>query len=172
MEEDQQEWWRWPCILGPEAAGRRVWKEAHGDPGKLWVLHRCGRRKCWQIKHLYLGTVSDNAKDTIRHGTFLSPMVWPEVIAKVTKTLAGKPRKPLSPETKAKIAASLTGRHHTEEAKEKMSTSHTGVPTGPKSAEHRQKLSAVHIGRVRGPMSLEHKAKISAALRKKVTDGR
>lgn len=46
-------------------ASRAVWWLAHGDPGSMKVLHRCGNDQCLNIRHLYLGTTSDNARDTV-----------------------------------------------------------------------------------------------------------
>lgn len=46
-------------------ASRAVWRLAHGDPGALNVLHRCGDEQCVNVTHLYLGTISENARDTM-----------------------------------------------------------------------------------------------------------
>ncbi len=46
-------------------ASRAVWWLAHGDPGDLNVLHRCGNDQCLNVLHLYLGTIADNARDTV-----------------------------------------------------------------------------------------------------------
>ena len=49
-------------------ASRAVWWLAHGDPGSLKVLHSCGNDQCLNVRHLYLGTTSDNATDTVLMG--------------------------------------------------------------------------------------------------------
>lgn len=49
-------------------ASRAVWWLAHGDPGEHKVLHRCGNDQCLNVSHLYLGTTSDNARDTALMG--------------------------------------------------------------------------------------------------------
>lgn len=54
------------------AASRVVWVIANGDPGELKVLHRCnggsGAHGCINIRHLYLGTGADNARDMVAAG--------------------------------------------------------------------------------------------------------
>ncbi len=49
-------------------AHRWAWKEAHGDPGDLCVLHKCDNRKCVNVEHLFLGTYADNARDMRQKG--------------------------------------------------------------------------------------------------------
>src|SRR5258707_527677 len=33
------------------------------------VLHKCRNRRCVNPDHLYIGTISDNARDSVRDGT-------------------------------------------------------------------------------------------------------
>lgn len=35
---------------------------------RLKVLHRCDMKNCWNPKHLYIGTVKDNARDAALRG--------------------------------------------------------------------------------------------------------
>lgn len=50
---------------------RVAWMLTHGQiPDGLNVLHRCNNPKCCNPAHLYLGTLSDNAQDSIKAGTF------------------------------------------------------------------------------------------------------
>lgn len=51
------------------SAARQVWTLAHGDPGELDVLHTCnggsGAHGCINIRHLYLGDATQNARDMV-----------------------------------------------------------------------------------------------------------
>lgn len=50
----------------PMNASRAVWMMAtNSDPGDDWVLHSCGEgeRGCVNLRHLYLGDATDNARD-------------------------------------------------------------------------------------------------------------
>lgn len=48
---------------------RVAWRLAHGPiPPKLCVLHRCDVPDCFDIDHLFLGTVADNNRDRDRKG--------------------------------------------------------------------------------------------------------
>jgi|SRR5947207_6439155 len=48
---------------------RLVWEAMYGPiPPGLWVLHHCDNRSCINPKHLWLGTVRDNAQDALRKG--------------------------------------------------------------------------------------------------------
>lgn len=41
-------------------------------PDGLWVLHRCDNARCVNPKHLFLGTVGDNNRDTVSKGRHAS----------------------------------------------------------------------------------------------------
>lgn len=51
------------------AASRAAWIIANGDPGPLFVLHRCnggsGEHGCVNVRHLYLGTAWKNRQDAV-----------------------------------------------------------------------------------------------------------
>jgi len=55
----------------PEKNKRKSWKVhrliyflTYGEiPKELWVLHKCDNTKCFNLKHLFLGTPSDNSQD-------------------------------------------------------------------------------------------------------------
>jgi len=55
----------WVRRLGTQmAASRYAWIAAYGTvPMGMHVLHTCDNRACVNIKHLYLGTHSDNMRD-------------------------------------------------------------------------------------------------------------
>ena len=58
-------------VLGKLVYVHRIaWILTHGViPEGLYVLHRCGNPKCCNPHHLYLGSMSDNAKDRVTDGT-------------------------------------------------------------------------------------------------------
>ena len=52
-----------------DRAHRVAWKLFRGEiPKSMNVLHRCGVAACVNPDHLYLGTLKENAQDTIRMG--------------------------------------------------------------------------------------------------------
>lgn len=67
----------WPWVGGPHIkaygaishnrrtihASRAAWIVTHGDPGRLYVLHRCDNPPCCNPAHLFLGTHQDNMAD-------------------------------------------------------------------------------------------------------------
>lgn len=52
---------------------RLAWSLFVGDPGKLWVLHKCDNRRCINTAHLFLGTRQDNMDDMVRKGRSNAP---------------------------------------------------------------------------------------------------
>jgi hypothetical protein len=57
------------------SAYRHAWRLTHGDPGELFVLHRCDTRLCGNPAHLFTGTSLDNWLDSIAKGR--QPVVIP-----------------------------------------------------------------------------------------------
>lgn len=74
--------WEWIGARIPEGYGqlsvdgrvvgahRLAWELAHGAsiPPRLLVRHRCDNPKCVRPSHLALGTVRDNARDSVERG--------------------------------------------------------------------------------------------------------
>lgn len=68
MENPVEDWRKVPCVIGGYRRSRRIWTKLNGDPGDLFVLHRCNQVKCWEPRHFYLGTRSDNLRDAYDDG--------------------------------------------------------------------------------------------------------
>lgn len=47
-------------------ANRVAWIYTHGDPGKLYVCHKCDNTLCCRPDHMYLGTCKENLHDAAR----------------------------------------------------------------------------------------------------------
>jgi hypothetical protein len=83
------ECWEWQASVGSHGYGnwcgeveglprqgtahKRAYVLFKGDPGDLFVLHKCGNRRCCNPDHLYAGTPLDNHKDCVEHGTHRKP---------------------------------------------------------------------------------------------------
>lgn len=57
-----------PEVGRTENAHRAVWRRVNGDPGGLFVLHRCDNRPCVRPSHMYLGTRQNNSDDATSRG--------------------------------------------------------------------------------------------------------
>lgn len=67
---DRKGYGRWSKAL----AHRHSWTLAHGPiPDGLWVLHHCDNPPCVNPAHLYLGTVVENAQDSMSRGRHYRP---------------------------------------------------------------------------------------------------
>lgn len=80
------ECWEWPKTINPvtgyghmtaRVAGKTVLFTAHrlsyellggGIPDELQVLHRCDNRRCFNPRHLFVGTQKDNIHDMMEKG--------------------------------------------------------------------------------------------------------
>lgn len=115
-----EEWQEVPCIIGHTRRSKQIWTRLYGDPGKLWVLHRCGRRLCWEPRHFYLGTASDNIRDTYRDNPDLRDRYSrmrrgiPKSEAHKAAISAAKMGHLVSPELRQKLSAALRGRPWSE----------------------------------------------------------
>lgn len=116
--DHSEDWQNQPCILGRSRQSRKAWKRAYGDPGSLNVLHRCNNDTCRELTHLYLGTQRENTRDAIAAGHFTPPMTRPDIRAKVSASLKGKP---LTPEHRAAVVKALHGRKKSPETRAKIS---------------------------------------------------
>lgn len=67
---DKKGYGRW----GGKVASRHSWELANGPiTDGLWVLHHCDNPPCVNPRHLYLGTVVENARDAVARGRTHSP---------------------------------------------------------------------------------------------------
>ena len=84
--ENSQDCWDWTGYLNPKSGygqltshinGKTVLLTAHRMsfsafigpiPKGMFVCHTCDNRKCFNPKHLFLGTVKDNAEDMVKKG--------------------------------------------------------------------------------------------------------
>lgn len=49
-------------------ASRVAWTLINGEPGSLFVLHKCDNPPCINPLHLFLGSHKDNSADMVRKG--------------------------------------------------------------------------------------------------------
>lgn len=59
-----------PAVRRMRLAHRMAWIEAYGPipPETPCVLHRCDNPACYEVAHLFLGTIMDNVQDMISKG--------------------------------------------------------------------------------------------------------
>lgn len=63
LDGADETWKQYPCIIGKTKQGKNIWLRKRGPTNGLWVLHRCHRSLCKEIRHMYLGTSADNERD-------------------------------------------------------------------------------------------------------------
>lgn len=55
---------------------RLTWERAYGPiPVGMFVCHRCDNRACYNLNHLFLGTVADNNRDMRAKGRGSAPPI-------------------------------------------------------------------------------------------------
>ena len=54
--------------VGSMDAHRISWMLTFGDPGSLFILHKCDVKTCVRPDHLFLGTQADNVADCVKKG--------------------------------------------------------------------------------------------------------
>lgn len=82
---EEGECWVWPGLINANGYGRiqvgakrlavhRLAYEAFCGPitDGLHVCHRCDNRPCWNPEHLFLGTRSDNIRDAVSKGRWVT----------------------------------------------------------------------------------------------------
>lgn len=69
---DRKGYGRWSRVL----THRHSWSLANGPiPDGLWVLHHCDNPPCVNPRHLYLGTVVENVRDSVARGrNYIPPL--------------------------------------------------------------------------------------------------
>lgn len=68
--------WEWQGGLNGKGYGRfkgggahrHSWRITNGEPGAMFVCHRCDTPACVRPDHLFLGTALDNNRDRVRKG--------------------------------------------------------------------------------------------------------
>jgi hypothetical protein len=81
FKRDPSGCWLWTAGMGRGGYGayaifqrqlgahRASWQIYRGEiPDGLWVLHKCDVRNCVNPDHLFLGTPTDNNRDTVQKG--------------------------------------------------------------------------------------------------------
>jgi hypothetical protein len=141
-----------PCFIPKPLPSRRRWWIAHKGPipEGLWVLHHCDNGDCREETHLYLGTPSQNTRDSVERGRHFTPFRG--------TTLAEKRS---DPQWRSRISAARMGHETTVETQEKIRQTLTGSTL---PLEVRQKISAANKGKPKPPRSEEHKRKLSESL--------
>lgn len=68
-----------------ERANRVSWKLHRGEPGELYVLHRCDNPLCVNPDHLFLGTHEDNCLDKSRKGRVPNAKLDPQKVRDIRR---------------------------------------------------------------------------------------
>lgn len=131
-------WWKNKQVR----AHRFVAEVVKGEKtGNLLVCHKCDNPSCVKPDHLFVGTISDNARDMVSKG----------------RGLVGRKR---STESIRKSAKGRRGKKWTEEMRKKFSTIRRGwKPT----EETRKRMSIAHLGRKHSEVTREKMSKSQLA---------
>jgi hypothetical protein len=90
-----------------------MWWLAHSmDPHPLHVLHRCDNGRCLNPRHLFLGTVRDNARDMVAKGRHADRRGERNPKAKLTAAAVRAIRKRWPAETQAALGRRFGVKRH------------------------------------------------------------
>ena len=118
------DWATVPCDIRHRRRKHAEWASVLGPIGDLWFLHRCNEMKCWEPRHIYAGTPSQNVQDSVNAGTRVQSFANPALREAALKTRA---------ENGWRHARGYT---MSEEGRANISTAKTGKPNGHLGRKH------------------------------------